>query len=666
VLISILVAVLASYTALTLAGRVANAPRKSASWWIAGGAFAMGTGIWSMHFIGMLAFRLPIPLGYDLGITLLSWGLPIAVSALALWQVSQMHISLWRLLVSGTLLGIGINAMHYLGMGAMRMQPGIDYDYGRVALSMFIAIGAAIVSLWIAFRLRHNGPGVGLRRGAAAAVMGAAIAGMHYTGMAAASFPPDSICFASKEGFGPDVLAIMVILATFAVLTVALTISVYDTRLEARSQILALSQATSEERRRLLDRERNARAEVERMSAMKDQFLATLSHELRTPLNAILGWTQLLQLKPYDESGLKQALQTIERNAWMQARLIDDLLDMSRIIAGNIRLDGQPVEPAAIVEAAMETARPAAIAKRIELVAEFDPEVGQVWGDASRLQQVMWNLISNAVKFTPQGGQVRVSLAACDGHAEFTVRDNGIGISEDFLPHVFDRFRQAEGGTTRRYGGLGLGLSIAKQLIELHGGTLEAHSEGKGKGACFIVRLPLHIRIAKQTPNQADETTTDSAFAPFVPANLEGITALVVDDEKDTRTLLERLLQDCGAEVIVASDAMQAMGLLGAHRPDIVVSDIGMPHVDGFELMRRIRNHPDPTLACLPSLALTAFAGNEDAHRALEAGFNAHIRKPVETAEFVGRIAVLARRTEEAVKLPGQEQNSEVGMVSGA
>jgi signal transduction histidine kinase/ActR/RegA family two-component response regulator len=645
VLLSVLVAVLASYTALTLAGRVANAPRRSAPWWIAGGAFAMGTGIWSMHFIGMLAFRLPIPMGYDLGITLLSWGLPIVVSALALWQVSRMHISRWRLLVSGTLLGIGINAMHYLGMAAMRMQPGIDYDYGTVALSMLIAIGAAIISLWIAFRLRHNGPGVWLRRGAAATVMGGAIAGMHYTGMAAASFPLGSVCFAANDGFGPDVLAILVILATFAVLTVAMIISVYDTRLEARSQILALSQATSEERRRLLDRERIARAEVERMSAMKDQFLATLSHELRTPLNAILGWTQLLQVKPHDESALKQALQTIERNAWMQARLIDDLLDMSRIIAGNIRLDGLPVDLATIAEAAMDTAKPAAVAKRIDLIAELDRNVDRVWGDPSRLQQIMWNLISNAVKFTPQGGQVRISLAASDGHAEFSVSDNGIGISEDFLPHVFDRFRQAEDGTTRRYGGLGLGLSIAKQLAELHGGAIAVHSEGAGKGSTFVVRLPLLSVGTAERGALSDSIHVLPAATEFVGADLSGVTVLVVEDEADTRMLVERVLQNCAAQVMTAEGAKQALELLQTEQVDLIISDIGMPGTDGFELMRRVRAHHDRKVAGLPAIALTAFTHAQDANEAMQAGFNTHMPKPVSASELVAEVAVRTLKT---------------------
>ncbi len=645
VLISILVAMLASYTALTLAGRVSNVPRKQAAWWVAGGAFAMGTGIWSMHFIGMLAFRIPIPLGYDLGITLLSWILPIAVSALALWQIGQPHVSMQRLLVSSLLLGVGINAMHYVGMAAMRMHPGIIYDYGLVLLSLAIAVGAATISLWIAFRLRHNGPRVWLQRAVAAAVMGGAIAGMHYTGMAAASFPVNSVCLATSSRFGLDGLAIMVMLATLAVLTVALLISTYDARLEARMQILTRSQAAAEERQRLLESERAAREELERMGVVKDQFLATLSHELRTPLNAILGWIQLLQLKPHDATALKQALQTIERNAWMQARLIDDLLDMSRISAGNVRLDGHLIDPAAVADAALDTARPAAMARRIELITQLDRSIGQVWADASRLQQVMWNLIANAVKFTPEGGWVRVSLAAVDGHAEFSVCDNGIGIRQDFLPQVFDRFTQAESGTTRRYSGLGLGLSIAKQLIELHGGTISVHSEGEGKGACFVIRLPLSAGQVSYAEAERKGAAEKSAPGLPAPVKLQGIKVLAVDDETDTCQMLERLLRACGADVTTAGNAQQALALLDAYRPDIVISDIAMADIDGLELMRRLRRHPDPRLAGLPALALTALTRQEDIERARQAGFNAHLRKPLEAAALLRQVAALTQRS---------------------
>ena len=645
VLISILVAVLASYTALALAGRVSRAQRNTAPWWIAGGAFAMGTGIWSMHFIGMLAFRLPIPLGYDLGITLLSWLLPITVSALALWQVSQVRLNMARLVTSGLLLGIGINAMHFVGMAAMRMEPGIVYDFTRVAWSLVIAIGASILSLWIAFRLRNNAPHIWLQRGAAAMVMGAAIAGMHYTGMSAANFPLNSVCLAATGRFGLDALAVIVILATFTVLAVALLTSVYDARLEARTQILASSQATSEERQKLLDRERAARAELERMSAMKDQFLATLSHELRTPLNAILGWTQLLQLKTKENAVVNDALQTIERNAWIQARLIDDLLDMSRIIAGNIRLEGQFIEPAGFVEAAIETARPAAMAKRIDLRVSLARDTGVIWGDASRLQQVMWNLISNAVKFTPPEGKVEISLFRLGDQIEMRVSDSGIGISRDFLPHVFDRFRQAEGGTTRRFGGLGLGLSIAKQLLELHGGTIEAHSEGLGAGASFIVRIPLAEPRRASVSAHFSEAVAQNGNQPFVAVDLDKITVLVVDDEDDTRQLLQRILEACHADVVLADDALEAMAQLETHHPDIVVSDISMPHVDGFELMRRIRAHPDRRLAGMPAIALTAFTRGEDARLALDAGFNTHMNKPVGASELVEQIAFLTMRS---------------------
>jgi NO-binding membrane sensor protein with MHYT domain len=333
VLVSVLVAVFASYTALSLAGRVAHSRGRAAHWWIAGGALAMGTGIWSMHFIGMLAFRLPIPLGYDLGITLLSWAVPIAASALALAQIARKRVTPTQLAYSAVLIGIGINAMHYIGMAAMRMQPGIVWNPWLVALSMAIAVGASGASFWVAARLRSHTRGGWLLRGGAALCMGLAIVGMHYTGMAAAGFPAGSVCLSADSAFSLTELAVLVIVATVGILAIALITSVYDQRLAARTQVLTLSMRTATERQELLERERAARAEAERLGALKDQFLATLSHELRTPLNAILGWVQLLHHRK-DEATLQRGLQTIERNARLQAKLIEDLLDISRIVAG--------------------------------------------------------------------------------------------------------------------------------------------------------------------------------------------------------------------------------------------------------------------------------------------------------------------------------------------
>ena len=632
VLASFLVAILASYTALNLVERVSHAAAPAARWWIAGGAFAMGTGIWSMHFVGMLAFRLPIPLGYDFAITLLSWAIPVLVSALALWQVRRPRPAAKHLAVSALLLGGGIAAMHYIGMAALQMEPGIVYDPRLVATSVAIAIAAAGASLWIAFRLRSNRtPHVWRFRAVAAVVMGAAIVGMHYTGMAAAGFPAGSVCRAIAGHFEMSELASLVIVATLAVLAIALLTSVYDARLEAHSH-------AANERRLQLERESAARAEAERLGALKDQFLATLSHELRTPLNAVLGWVQLLRLKR-DEATLQKALETIERNARLQAQLIEDLLDMSRIVTGKVRLESERVDLAQVVEAAIETAKPAAIAKQIALDTFVEGPAQQVFGDPSRLHQILWNLLSNAIKFTPAGGRIAVRLAHDGGHALATVEDTGSGIDAAFLPYVFDRFRQADASTTRVHGGLGIGLSIVRQLVELHGGTVAATSRGAGQGATFSVRLPLAAEAAPACRAAADGVLQVRPAASF---DLSGKRILVVDDEADARQMLAHLLRECRAEVLLAAGAEEALRLLRQHRPHVIVSDIGMPGVDGFELIRRVRRMPDPELAGIPALVLSAFAGAEDRARARRDGFDCYLAKPVEAGEFLAALARLA------------------------
>jgi signal transduction histidine kinase/ActR/RegA family two-component response regulator len=643
VLASILVAILSSYTALTLVERVSHTPRPAARWWIVGGAFVMATGIWSMHFVGMLAFRLPIPLGYDLGITLLSWAIPVPVSALALWQVSQPRPGMRELALSALLLGCGINAMHYVGMAAMKMEPPIVYDWLLVAASIAIAIAAAGASLWIAFRLRSNTtPGIWRFRAMAALVMGAAITGMHYTGMAAADFPVGSICGAATGRFRLSELASLVILATFAVLAIALLTSVYDARLDARTQVLALTERTADERQLLLERESAARMEAERLSALKDQFLATLSHELRTPLNAVLGWVQLLRLKQ-DEATLQKAMETIERNARLQAQLIEDLLDMSRIVAGKVRLELEMVDPAAVVAAAVESARPAAFGKQIELETFVERNIGQVRGDPARLQQILWNLLSNAIKFTPEGGRVTVRLTRTGADALMVVEDNGGGIDPAFLPHVFDRFRQADASTTRAYGGLGIGLSIVRQLAELHGGTVAAASPGPGKGATFSVRLPLALAPEAAASSHLDAAPMGAPVHQLVPLDLSGKRILVVDDEPDARQVLKQLLLACGAEVLLAAGAEEALRILVQDRPDILVSDIAMPGVDGFDLIRRVRGMQDPQLARMPAMVLSAFARAEDRDRATRHGYDSYVAKPIEATQFLAAMASLIK-----------------------
>jgi hypothetical protein len=405
---------------------------------------------------------------------------------------------------------------------------------------------------------------------------------------------------------------------------------------------------SEEQVRALLEAERAARAEAERAGRMKDEFLATLSHELRTPLNAILGWSQIIKRQTASTDDLAQGIDVIERNARAQAQIIEDLLDMSRIISGKVRLDVQRLSMEPILRAALASATPAADAKGIRIQAVLDPLAGPVNGDPARLQQVFWNLLTNAVKFTPKGGRVQVVFERVNSHLEISVADTGEGIRPEFLPHVFDRFRQADASTTRRHGGLGLGLSIVKQLVELHGGSVRAKSAGEGQGATFIVSLPLAVIHPESQPEperrhpkaggEAQGLYTDMC------AEIAGVKVLVVDDEPDARTLVKRLLEDCNAVVFTAASAAEALETLQVERPDVLVSDVGMPTKDGYEFMKQVRALPENRGGKTPALALTAYARAEDRMRAIRTGFQMHVPKPVEPAELITMIASLAGR----------------------
>jgi signal transduction histidine kinase/CheY-like chemotaxis protein len=402
----------------------------------------------------------------------------------------------------------------------------------------------------------------------------------------------------------------------------------------------------AEERKALLEAERAARAEAERVSLVKDEFLATLSHELRTPLNAILGWSQILRSRGFGDEELTEGLEVIERNAKAQTQLIEDLLDMSRIISGKVRLDVQRVDLQDVVKAAVASVRHSADAKDIRLTVVTDPLAGPVRGDPSRLQQCFWNLLSNAIKFTPRGGKVQVGLERVNSHLEVCVVDNGQGIKPEFLPHVFERFRQADSSTTRSHGGLGLGLSIVKSLVEMHGGTVRAKSGGAGQGATFCIELPVMV-VDPPEPAARREHPRGIAYNAAAAADhpsLEGIRVLAVDDEPDARTLLRRVLEACGARVFVASSAKEGMALLRRERPDMIVSDIGMPGEDGYEFIRQVRMLSPEDGGRTPAAALTAFARAEDRTRALRAGYQTHVAKPVEPTELTAVVASLATR----------------------
>ncbi len=403
----------------------------------------------------------------------------------------------------------------------------------------------------------------------------------------------------------------------------------------------------AEERIALLASERNARAEAERTSQMKDEFLATLSHELRTPLTAILGWSQVLRRGGRGEADLHKGLATIERNARAQAQLIEDLLDMSRIMSGQVLLTMQAVAPGMVADAAIASVQAAADAKNIHIVRDYRP-CRLVAADPARLQQVLWNLLSNAIKFTPADGEVRVGIAETAGHAEIVVADSGIGIGAEFLAHVFERFRQADASSTRRHGGLGLGLSIVKHLVEQHGGTVAVASGGNGSGATFTVCLPLTARLpsGERLPRVAPPLPEEPAPAAAADGtrDLQHLRVLVVDDEEDTRELITRVLSDCNADVTTAGSAADALAQLAARPPDLLISDIGMPEMDGFELLEKIRARAPAAGGDVPAIALTAFARKEDRVRALAAGFTDHIAKPVEPAELVAAAALAMTR----------------------
>jgi signal transduction histidine kinase/ActR/RegA family two-component response regulator len=409
------------------------------------------------------------------------------------------------------------------------------------------------------------------------------------------------------------------------------------------TRLYEAAQRAAEERKVLLESERSARAEAERTSQMKDEFLATLSHELRTPLSAILGWAQVLRRGTRDAADLQRGLQTIERNARAQAQLIEDLLDMSRITSGKVLLDIQTVAPSVFIDAAVETVRPAADAKNIRIDKHYDPAVGPVAGDPARLQQVIWNLLANAIKFTPRDGRVEILLGAAGGQVEITVQDNGAGIKPEFKAHVFERFRQGDASTTRTHGGLGLGLSIVKHLVEQHGGTVRVDSAGEQQGASFTIALPGASRqVQAARPERAAYSPPAPLASELQLRDMAGLRVLVVDDEADARELIHRILSDCHAIVTTAASAAQAMAAIGEQLPDVLVSDLGMPDVDGFELLARVRALGPGHGGNLPAVALTAFARSEDRLRALEAGFGAHISKPVEPSELIAKVAAMA------------------------
>jgi PAS domain S-box-containing protein len=398
------------------------------------------------------------------------------------------------------------------------------------------------------------------------------------------------------------------------------------------------------DREELLASERTARSELEKANRLKDEFLATLSHELRTPLNAVLGWATILRKKYGANPELLELIEPIERNARAQTQLIDDLLDMSRITSGKLRLAVQVIDAATVIEAAMAVVRPAAAAKSLRLTQTLDPSAGPVNADPSRLQQIIWNLLTNAIKFTPKGGRIHVVLQRINSHVELTVRDNGEGIGAEFLPHIFERFRQQDSSVTRSHSGLGLGLAIVKQLVELHGGTVRATSAGTGMGATFTVLLPLTAIQVRDARVPAPSKRTGLASDDPDCVSLAGIRVLIVDDDADSRELARLLIVGCGAQVVAVASAREALEQFDIAQPDVLVSDVGMPLIDGYDLIKQVRSLGLDAGGATPAVAMTALARPEDRRRAILAGFQAHVAKPVDAGELIAVLAMLVGR----------------------
>jgi CheY-like chemotaxis protein len=390
-----------------------------------------------------------------------------------------------------------------------------------------------------------------------------------------------------------------------------------------------------------VDREHAARRTAEEANRLKDDFLATVSHELRNPLNSIVGWAGLLRSGKLDQKKTSRGIDAIMQAAQAQAQIISDLLDVSRIISGRLRLDIRPFELIQVIEAAIDTMRPAADAKRIRLEALLDRSASTMAGDPDRLRQVFWNLFSNAVKFTPNDGCIRILSRRIDAHIEVVVSDTGIGIEPQFLPYVFDRFRQGDSGTDRQSSGLGLGLAIVRHLIELHGGTVYAESKGSGQGASFAIRLPILIA---HTAGDRVHTAVEEIISVEDGPSLQNLKVLVVDDEAGTREVISTVLSHALAEVRTAESAGEALEILDEWLPDVIVADIGMPNVDGYEFIRQVRARSPQSGGELPAAALTAYARTQDRLRVLSAGFQMHVPKPIQRAELITVVASLAKR----------------------
>jgi NO-binding membrane sensor protein with MHYT domain/CheY-like chemotaxis protein/two-component sensor histidine kinase len=601
VLVSLLVAILASYTALTLALRIRVANRQLAPAWLIGGGVAMGIGIWSMHFVGMLALTLPIEIGYDVGVTLLSMVIAIVVSTFALHIASRKEVGRAALVIAGIAMGCGICAMHYVGMAAIEITPSIQYDLVWVAISFAIAIAASFAALGIAFSASRTSGWRRYHRALGAIGMGLAIAGMHYAGMAAAEFPASAVSGGAQVN--KSWLAGSVTTITLFVLIAALLLSLIESRAAARA---AKFQASL--------------AEAAETSRAKDEFLAMLGHELRNPLASITNAIHLLQRSGPDGEHRQFAQEVIARQSSHLARIVDDLLDVGRAISGKISLQRESIDLHATIAETLRALAAAGISADRHV--KLEGSVAWVNADRSRLMQVVSNLVSNAVQHTSKGGSITVSVDARSHGVEFTVIDDGAGMDAETAARAFELFFQAQQTPDRKRGGLGIGLTLARRIVELHGGTIEVASEGLGKGATFRVRLPA-----------VSSLSTSDAGRDAAPLNLRQV--VIVEDSDDSRLTLQKILEQQGHTVHTAADGPSGFDVIAHVRPQVAVIDIGLPGLDGYGLARQIRS----TGLRIYLIALTGYGLAEDRKRALASGFDAHLTKPPPMEQLLAMVA---------------------------
>jgi NO-binding membrane sensor protein with MHYT domain/CheY-like chemotaxis protein len=591
VLVSVLVAILASYTALTLALRIRVATRQSAPAWLVGGGVAMGIGIWCMHFVGMLALTLPIDIAYNVGVTLLSMVIAIAVSTFALHIASRKQVARTALVSAGFAMGIGICAMHYVGMAAIEITPSIRYDPLWVVISFAIAIAASLAALGVAFSGPRQSGWRRYHRAVGAVGMGLAIAGMHYAAMVAAQFPVAGVSAATTVD--KSWLAGSVTMITLFVLVATLLLSLVEARGAARAAKMQASLAAAAQ-----------------TSRAKDEFLAMLGHELRNPLASISNAVHLLQ---HSETGSAQrqfAQDVIARQSLHLTRIVDDLLDVGRAIAGKISLHRQPIDLHVTVADVLRTLAASGTTANRQIKLEGRP--AWVNADRTRIEQVVTNLVSNAAKHTAAEGQITLRIEALAGAAVLTVVDDGAGMDAETLARAFELFYQAQQGPERRRGGLGIGLTLARRIVELHGGDIEVASGGPGKGASFTLRLPMIEPVPVKVPAQRDAAAVCARRV------------VIVEDSEDARVSLQRVLEREGHTVHTAVDGPTGLDVIAQVRPDVAVIDIGLPGLDGYSLAEQLRSSGSRAYL----IALTGYGRAEDRTRAHDSGFDVHLTKP--------------------------------------